>query len=227
MWNISELKEKGKAAMKSNYGLCLVSSLIMSATAAGYSSTAGSNSKSISDQMSEDPQFVSIMMIVLAILGVALVVVKLIDIFVFNPLEVGCKYFFLKNTEEPAALDTLGRAFKPAWMHNVGTLFLRDLFLVLWTLLFIIPGIIKGYSYRLVPYIIAENPEMSAMDAINESRRLMNGNKWKTFCLDLSFIGWILLAICTCGILAVFYVNPYIRCTDAELYKAIKNETPA
>ena len=67
MWNISELKEKGKAAMKSNYGLCLVSSLIMSATAAGYSSTAGSNSKSISDQMSEDPQFVSIMMIVLAI----------------------------------------------------------------------------------------------------------------------------------------------------------------
>ncbi len=68
------------------------------------------------------------------------------------------------------------------------------LFTVLWTLLFIIPGIIKAYSYSMTPYIYSENPQISATDAITESRRIMDGNKFRLFCLELSFIGWELLA---------------------------------
>ncbi|MBE6995651.1 MAG: DUF975 family protein [Ruminococcaceae bacterium] len=73
--------------------------------------------------------------------------------------------------------------------------FLRALYTALWTLLFIIPGIIKSYSYAMTPYILAEHPEMTASEAITASRRMMDGNKWRLFCLSFSFIGWVLLCV--------------------------------
>ena len=84
--------------------------------------------------------------------------------------------------------------------------FLMGLFTLLWTLLFIIPGLIKTYSYAMTPYILAEHPEMTATEAITESRRIMDGNKWRLFCLSFSFIGWALLcaapALIGIGVLA-------------------------
>ena len=102
-------------------------------------------------------------------------------------------------------------------------MFLKNLFIALWTLLFIVPGIIKMYSYRLVPYILKEHPELTGTQAITLSRKMMNGHKADAFVLDLSFLGWILLSALTCGILHIFYVGPYIQATDAELYKAVAN----
>ena len=103
-------------------------------------------------------------------------------------------------------------------------MFLQNLFLGLWTLLFIIPGIVKAYSYRMVPYILADNPEMSSTDIITKSREMMNGHKWDAFVLDLSFLGWLILTALTGGILGIFYVYPYIFETNAELYLALKND---
>lgn len=71
--------------------------------------------------------------------------------------------------------------------------FLMGLYTALWSLLFVIPGLIKTFSYAMTPYILAEHPELSVTDAITESRRIMDGNKWRLFCLQLSFIGWELL----------------------------------
>ena len=76
-----------------------------------------------------------------------------------------------------------------------------NLFIALWTLLLIVPGIIKSYEYRMVPYILAENPGMNRKEAFAISKRMMTGKKWATFVLDLSFFGWIFLSIFTCGIL--------------------------
>ena len=101
---------------------------------------------------------------------------------------------------------------------------LRDIFTFLWCLLFFIPGVIKHYSYRMVPYILADDPEIGAMDAITLSRRMMDGHKWNTFVLDLSFLGWDLLSALTMGLLGVFYVNPYKYSTGAELYQVLKNQ---
>ena len=70
---------------------------------------------------------------------------------------------------------------------------LQGLYIVLWSLLLVIPGIVKIYSYAMTPYIMAEHPSLTANEAITESRRIMGGNKWRLFCLDLSFIGWELL----------------------------------
>ena len=73
--------------------------------------------------------------------------------------------------------------------------FLQGLYTALWALLFVIPGIVKTYSYAMTPYIMAEHPSLTANEAITESRRIMDGNKWRLFCLDLSFLGWELLCL--------------------------------
>ena len=167
--------------------------------------------------------------VLIAIAGVVFAVVLavgtvsfLIDILLLNPLEVGCQNYFLRNSEGNGQLNDLERGFSPSWGGNVKTMLLRGLFLFLWSLLFLIPGIVKGYSYRMVPYILADHPELSGTQVIPLSRQMMRGNKWRTFVLDLSFLGWEILSLLTLGILGIFYVGPYKRCTDAELYHALK-----
>ena len=159
---------------------------------------------------------------VFAIVLVASAVGIAIDVLLINPVEFGCRNFFKRNLDEPAKLSSLTFAFDKNYKNAVKTAFFKDLFIWLWSLLFVIPGIIKAYEYRLVPYIFAENPDMKYSDILAESSKLMKGNKWKTFVLDLSFIGWELLSLCTCGLLSVFYVDPYKLQTDAALYEALK-----
>lgn len=162
--------------------------------------------------------------IVFASLFILMVINCLLRIFVFNPLNVGLYAFFADNVSNKVDLGSVRNGFAPAYMRNVGSMLVRDIFLFLWTLLFFVPGLIKMYSYRMVPYILAENPDMKPIDAITRSREIMDGNKWNTFVLDLSFIGWYLLSGITFGIVGVFYVYPYVYQTDAELYTAIKNK---
>jgi len=159
---------------------------------------------------------------VFAIVLVASAVGIAVDVLLINPVEFGCRNFFRRNLDEPAKLSSLTFAFDKNYKNAVKTAFFKDLFIWLWSLLFVIPGIIKAYEYRLVPYIFAENPDMKYSDILAESSKLMKGNKWKTFVLDLSFIGWELLSLCTCGLLSIFYVDPYKLQTDAALYEALK-----
>lgn len=104
---------------------------------------------------------------------------------------------------------------------------LMAVFTYLWSLLFIVPGIIKGLSYAMAPYIMAENEYyMTPNDAIKESMRIMEGHKMELFTIFLSFIGWILLSILTCGLLLI-YVEPYMQTTLANFYNAIKDKPQA
>ncbi|MBQ3404307.1 MAG: DUF975 family protein [Oscillospiraceae bacterium] len=146
-----------------------------------------------------------------------------ISIFLTNPIEVGCKRFFAENSREPAKLGEVAYGFENGYLRTVKTMLIKDIFIILWSLLFVIPGIIKSYSYRMVPYILAEEPELEGRTAINRSRQMMKGNKWRAFVLDLSFILWYLLTAITLGIVGVFYVQPYVSAANAELYHAIKD----
>ncbi len=110
----------------------------------------------------------------------------------------------------------IGTVGKALWLS-----ILIYVFTYLWTLLFIIPGIIKGFSYSMAYYVLAENPNMTAREALNTSKRIMKGHKWELFVLQLSFIGWHLLGMITCGI-AYIYVIPYISATTANFYNSIK-----
>ena len=184
----------------------------------------------LSDPASVDQDEVNfVVSTVLAILAIGFVIYLVITVFalafkylLLTPFEYGCRKFFRKNLDEPAKLSNIVYVFDSHYKNIVKTAFLTDLFIWLWSLLFIVPGIIKSYQYRLVPYIMSENPEMSFRDAQAESARLMNGNKWKTFVLDLSFIGWDILSIFTWGLLEIFFVAPYKASTHAALYESIK-----
>lgn len=99
---------------------------------------------------------------------------------------------------------------------------LVGVFTFLWSLLFVIPGIVKAYSYSMTFYILADHPEMKATDAITASRMMMKGRKWDLFVLDLSFFWWIVLVSVSCGIAAI-YVEPYMEMSHASFYEAIKD----
>lgn len=101
-------------------------------------------------------------------------------------------------------------------------LFLTGLFSFLWSLLLVIPGIVKAYSYSMAMYILAENPEMGALEAIDRSKAMMDGHKMELFVLNLSFIGWYLLCAVTFGIASVWVV-PYVSAATANFYNSIKN----
>ena len=105
---------------------------------------------------------------------------------------------------------------------NCGAGVLVAIYTWLWSLLFVIPGIVKAYSYSMTFYILADHPEMKANDAITASRNMMNGHKWDLFVLDLSFFWWILLVSVTCGIAAI-YVEPYMELSHASFYESIKD----
>jgi len=100
--------------------------------------------------------------------------------------------------------------------ESVVTFILHEIFIILWSLLFIIPGIIKGYSYAMTFYILRDE-KISGTEAITKSREIMNGNKWKLFCLEFSYIGWILLSILTFGIL-LLWVIPKMETARYKFY---------
>lgn len=136
-------------------------------------------------------------------------------------LEVGQARFFLRGFNDDVEITNLFSTFnKNEYLNIVGTIFLRNIFTFLWSLLLIIPGIIKSYEYRMVPYIISEYPQLGATDAIDRSREITNGHKMDMFILDLSFLGWGLLGLLFFGIGGIF-VKPYIEATYAKLYNTL------
>ena len=132
-------------------------------------------------------------------------------------LSVGCAYAFTRCVRDRAQME-IKHLFYPLGDRVLGTAvltgLLADLLIALAALLLIVPGVILSYSYRLVPYLVTERPELSVTDCLHESRRLMQGYKWRAFCLDLSFIGWILLSLLTCGI-GMLFVTPYMQAASA------------
>lgn len=150
-------------------------------------------------------------------------VILAVDIFLLNPFEVGGKRFMRMSVEGTAQVKEIAYGFDHSYKNVVRVLFYRDLYIFLWALLFIIPGIVKMYQYFLVPYILTEYPDMEYKAALQLSRDMMEGNKWKTFVLGLSFILWDILGALTLGILEIFYVNPYRSLTYAALYCKLRN----
>lgn len=114
-------------------------------------------------------------------------------------------------------LEAMGEGFKD-YGRILGTMLLSSVYQFLWMLLLIVPGIIKGYSYALTPYLLKDHPELKFNAAIEESMRLMSGNKMRLFLLDLSFIGWFLLGLITFGI-AFLWITPYWNTARAAFYE--------
>ena len=224
MWTRAMLKTNARAALKKNYVNVVIASLIFAFISGAFGSSSAGNrgaSSFTAGNLSKD--FISFLTMILGIIIIIGIIGILLTIFVFNPLKVGVQKFFIENHYSNSGLSSLLWAFKTNYSNTVKTMFLMQVYLFLWSLLFAIPGIIKSYSYRLVPFILADNPDMNSDDAITLSREMMNGQKFEVFVLDLSFFLWWILSSITFNIAGILYVFPYIYATDAELYLAIKN----
>ena len=166
----------------------------------------------------------AVMFLILIGVTVGLMVLAL----VLNPLNVGARKFFIQNASNPETkVDGLnvGFVFGKNYRDIVFSMLGTQMITLLWTLLLIVPGIYKAYCWRLVPFIIADNPEISGKEARAKSNAMMNGSKWASFVLDLSFIGWKLVGALTFGILNIVFTNPYEAATDTELYLELKSQT--
>ena len=144
------------------------------------------------------------------------------------PLSWGLTVSLLRNhREESVDLENLFDGFRGGRYTRVFcALFLVNLFTFLWALLLIIPGIMKAFSYALTPYIIMDEPELTARQAITRSCEIMQGRRWKLFCLYLSFIGWGILCLLTFGI-GFLWLVPYMNASVAAFYEDARAEYEA
>ena len=139
---------------------------------------------------------------------------------IMGTLETGVALIYLKlSYREPAEIGDLFQPFQN-FVNTFFAGFLSTIFTFLWSLLFVIPGIVAAYRYSMATYILAENPNMQATEAIERSKALMDGRKGDLFCLDLSFIGWALLAVLTAGIGNLWLV-PYMTVSRAAFYRSL------
>ncbi len=127
----------------------------------------------------------------------------------------------LCRNKEMKFSDLFEGLHKPKLGATIGYEIKSAIFIMLWSILFYIPGYIAFYRYSMAPYILMDNPEMTGIEAIRASKELMHGKKWKLFCVDFSFIGWILLCIITLG-LGLLWIEPWMQATRAAFYEDIK-----
>ena len=140
----------------------------------------------------------------------------------------GIRYFLKSRKNNPTDFKEVFENFKDKTFLNIGKISLcKFVFTYLWSLLFVIPGIIKSYEYWAIDYIVATRPDIERQEAFRLSKILMDGHKWDLFVLQLSFIGWDILNGFTRGILGIFYVSPYQQATYVEFFSDIRLEAMA
>lgn len=235
MWTREELKQNAKQIMSKNYwkmlGVSLVSGILMG--------TIFETIYQINDTINQtvgfeqDPLYsIQIdsnynhyfLIFISALLGASIFMAIfnfIYSLFIGNIIQIGDSKYFINNRKNQGTIKNLFFSFNHNYMNAVKIMFFMNLKIFLWSLLFIVPGIIKSYEYSMIPYILAEDPDLSSEEVFSLTHELTYHEKWKIFVLDLSFIGWLLLGAIACGIGTIF-VTPYMRATTTELYFKLK-----
>ena len=234
MWDRKGIKADAKLELKQSYWLsfavCLVATIISGGVnfTTNFGGGTGTAVTEVTDTFLGGTINPMILFAAIAVLGVILIVAVVIGLaftfFIINPIVTGQHNFFISAANGNREFAHLFSAFKSGrYISIVKVMFFRDLFIFLWSLLLVIPGIIKYYQYRMVPYILNEDPSLSYKEVLQLSRQMTDGEKWNIFVLDLSFLGWYLLGLMACFI-GVLFVSPYYHATFAQLYFRLKEK---
>lgn len=232
MWTRAELKQRAKAILRTNYWPAFFASLVLLLTGnyesrgPSFSFNLESKSPGIGGLDFMQSEWFSQITPLLLLMGLTMFLSAVaLRIFLGYPLEVGGRHFFIEASQGKTELSNLGRAFNRQWYGNIiMAMFQRSIRIFAWSLLLIIPGIIKAYAYRFVPYLLADEPQMTWDRALELSNQMTAGHKWKIFVLDLSFIGWYLLGLLALGV-GTLFVHPYVNATMAELYASLRQNS--
>ena len=234
MWTRKELKTRAKTVLKISYWKAFLISLIIAI--AGGNNGGGSlnyhfnrrpNEGKFNHEYSIFNNYNGDMFshVIAFALGIGLIIFLLaiaFRIFLGYVLEVGGRRYFIRGAQNQIDMNNLAYGFKNERYKNIViTMLWRGVLNFLWYLLLIIPGIIKSYAYRMVPYILADNPDIGYKRAVELSEQMTDGQKMNMFVLDLSFIGWYILGTIAFGV-GVFFVMPYNNATNAELYLVLR-----
>ncbi len=228
MLRSKELRAKAWESLKGKYWLAFAVTLVL-----GLISSVGTSVISFSQNLIDfvntvDPAEMDSTMqlgalVINGVAGVSAIIGFLINLLIGNAATVGLSNYFIKNTYSKPAFSDAFHGFKVKYGRNIGTLLLSGIKVVLWSLLFIIPGIIKTFEYAIIPYILADDAEITSKEAFKKAKQMMKGNKWRLFKLNLSFIGWGILCFFTAGI-GTFFLMPYISAATAEFYAELKSK---
>lgn len=232
MWTRAELKSRAKSVLTTSYWKALLVSIVI-AFIGGHDGGGSFNFRFGNNEFrrfTDSPGMNDgggLPFFLVAFAGVAFfifIIVVSIRIFLGYPLEVGGRRFFVRSAKADTDTNNLGYAFdKSRYMEIIKAMLYRSVLTFLWTLLLIIPGIIKSYAYRMVPYILADNPQIGYKRAIELSNKMTSGEKFDMFVLDLSFIGWYLLGTLAL-VIGVIFVMPYENATKAQLYLVLRQK---
>ncbi len=215
-----ELKESAKNSLKGKWGeaiLVLIIFGLISMAVTGIAligNNAALNSADSISKFLEAPNSFNF--------GIPQIISSILSVLVAAFLSLGSVSYFLKVSRNENV--TFKELFSKTslWLLYIGVTIMTSIFIGLWSLLLIIPGIIARYRYAMVNYIMIDNPELGVFGAIKRSKEIMVGHKMDLFVLHLSFIGWLLLSALTLGIL-MLYVTPYMNVTYANFYNSIKD----
>ena len=248
MWTRRELKEYAKGFLRSHYWKAFIVVLITTLLMNGFGRDSGTNTgvefkqtyeyvfgEGTNVTVSLAPAlelFRSVLRNVspLGYLAIGTVtflsiVISIVMLLLGFIVEVGKSKFFLEGFKGDVDINKLFFGFNSRdYLPIIKAQGLAFIYILLWTLLFIIPGIVKGYQYRYVPYLLAEDPSLAPNEALSKSKEMTMGHKWNIFILDLSFFLWGLLSLITFG-LSTYFVAPYIEATNARLYTVLKDGT--
>lgn len=236
MWSISDLKQRARTVLRDSYWKSLLAFFVVLAMIYGASMVFSFLVYTImmvliaflmiygnaqGNPAAHLPAIIAVFLS--AIVGFWVVSIGL-TCFLMLPMEVGLCYYFMCARNRRFLLADIFHAFSGhRYLHIVKVCFFRYLFQLLWSLLLLIPGIVKYYEYFFVSYILSENPNLSRKRVFALSRLMTDGEKMHIFRFQLSFIGWYLLSALTCGVGFIFLL-PYIKAAEAELYAAMRDK---
>ena len=235
MWTRELLKSNAKQALQGRYWRSFWVCLVLSFVGLGGASANSGNAahQAVSTVTDDTTAYDIINSIPDSMLGAILVGMLIGSIaalcwalFVVYPLNVGRCRYFMESRQSLTPVSTVVSTFRRPYGNPIVVQLLTNLKIALGFLLLIVPGIYLEYCYELVPYLLAENPYMSATRAMELSKEMMEGEKWNFFILKLSFFGWLLLCVFTFGI-GGFFLEPYMQATYAEFYAAMRSKALA
>ena len=217
----STLRRRARENLRGNWGVSVGAAFVALLFGALLTSGGVTNVNLDEELLYELPdvilQILSLWLSVSGVLGFASFIIG-------GTIQLGyCRFLLNQHDGQPHSLSDLFSQFD-RFGTGFAQAFLRGLYVFLWSLLLVIPGIVKSFSYAMTPFLLAEYPELTVSQAITLSRKIMDGHKADLFFLGLSFIGWALLSILTCGI-GSLWLNPYVNATWAAFYRQLQAET--
>lgn len=227
MWTRELIKTRAKDVLRFNYWKSFAVSMIILVMGLSFNKELMINIRELSqtygDYLGRYGEKIDIILgNILVYFSSIWITILILRIVIGFAVEVGCVRYFIKAAEGETDMSNIGYFFKgDRYIGVTLTIILRNIYITLWTLLLIIPGIIKYYAYRMVPYILADNPNIGYRRAIQLSNEMTQGEKANIWILDLSFLGWYILGTLAL-LVGVLFVHPYEYATNAELYLVLR-----